>query len=297
MKQILSRIIFFSLCLFIRIQAENKTDLIVFSFDRPLQLYSLLESTDKHVTGINTIAVIYRASNSSFADGYQTVKKQFEHVAFYKQSDKPREDFKPLTIQAFQQSTVPYVMFAVDDIVVKTDIDLAEVIQFLETTKAYGFYFRLGKNLSECYPYNNRAQAVPPLKQASEDVQIYSWQFKQGQFDWNYPHTVDMTLYRKQDIQNHIKNLQYHTPNHLEAQWDVQSNRIRHLHGLCYKESKIVNLPLNRVQNEFQNRCMNLTPQELLVLFNDGKKMDIVPIEKIVNKAAHMDYQPTFIIR
>jgi hypothetical protein len=39
------------------------------------------------------------------------------------------------------------------------------------------------------------------------------------------------------------------------------------------------------------------SPKELLDVFNSGKKMDILPLASIVNNAAHMEYNPTFISR
>ena len=274
---------------------NGKTDLIVFSFDRPLQLYALLESVEKYVTGLNKTFVIYRASNQSFDHAYEIVRERFISVSFVKQGDNPRADFKPFTLKAFDETAAEYVIFAVDDIVVKDSIDLAACIDALEKTKAYGFYFRLGLNLNQCYPYNNRHQPLPALKLVDEALGIYSWQFSQGMLDWNYPNTVDMTLYRKKDIANDLHAIPFSFPNTLEGNWDGLSHGRKHLCGLCFEKSKIVNLPLNRVQHEYNNKVMNaLSPQELLELFEQGKKMDISPLAQIANKAAHMEYVPTF---
>jgi len=45
---------------------KANTDLIVFSYDRPLQLYALLESLESYVTGLAQISVIYRVSRDAF---------------------------------------------------------------------------------------------------------------------------------------------------------------------------------------------------------------------------------------
>lgn len=271
----------------------KKADLILFSYDRPLQLYALLESLEKYVTGLGQIRIVYRTSNSEYERAYDQVKKRFAQADFITQ--KNNDDFKPLTVQAFTQSPHDYILFAVDDIVVKDSINLDECINVLEKTDAYGFFLRLGTNLTQCYS-ENKWQPLPVLKHIGSS--IYSWQFARGEADWKYPHTVDMTLYRKKDIAYYVHSLSYHNPNLFEGNWSASAGAVMHKTGLCYQITKIVNLPLNRVQQVWNNRYMNsFSAVELLALFNDGMKMDIKPLYQVINKAAHMEYTPQFIQR
>ena len=274
---------------------KPNVDLIVFSFDRPLQLYALLESTQTHIKGTQEIHVIFRASDKQFEEGYEIVKKAFEKVIFHKQGNNFRSDFKLLTLKATFDSPSRYVLFAVDDIVVKDVIDISECANALEKHNAYGFYLRLGKNLTQCYSMG-REQRCPLLKQENDN--IFSWQFNQGQLDWGYPHTVDMTVYRKKEIEGDLRVLSYHTPNILEDMWMRYARKIMGKRGLCYASSKIVNMPLNRVQDEYKNRAMSeYSSRDLLNKFLSGQKMDIGPLKCVDNKAAHMEYSPTFITR
>ena len=124
------------------------------------------------------------------------------------------------------------------------------------------------------------------------------WKFHTGTGCWGYPNTVDMTIYRKDDIAHDLCSLPYISPNTLEGHWASRARRVMGRYGLCYPVSKIVNLPLNRVQNQCENRHMNfMTPQELLNLFMNGKKIDISTLWHIDNKSAHTEYEPTFILR
>lgn len=277
-------------------EKEHNADVVIFSYDRPLQLYAMLESLYKHTSNINSVAVVYRTSNDEFAKGFDTVAADFPEVDFLHQQSI--DDFKPLTIQAIENSTSDYIVFAVDDNIVKDTISLSECITWLEKTNAYGFYLKLGTNLDYCYT-ENKPQAVPTHQQIHGP--IYSWEFKDGEKDWNYPNTVDMTLYRKKDIIDLYKSLPYSNPNLLESNWaswwvkyGAPSN-----FGLFYEKSKILNIPLNKVQTEFiLNRDMELyTPQELLEKFEAGYKMDIDPLYLMENKAVHTEYEPTFILR
>jgi len=273
----------------------QKADLVVFSYDRPLQLYAFLESAQKYLTGVGQLSVIYRASSQAFSDGYEVVRADFPHVLFYLQGNNPAQDFKPLTLKASFESPSSYILFAVDDIVVKDAVDLERCINALEKHEAYAFFLRLGMNLNYCYSMNH-PQPLPRLTLEEQD--IYSWRFSESVLDWRYPLTVDMTLYRKKDIEGDFRVISYHTPNRLEGMWCCRINRVAHLRGLCFRESKVVNMPLNRVQKEeLGNRAMNITPEELLVQFNAGKKMDIAQLYRVDNKSAHMEYVPTFIDR
>ena len=56
---------------------------------------------------------------------------------------------------------------------------------------------------------------------------------------------------------------------------------------ICSTRSSIVNLPLNRVQDEYKNRCGEETPEKMLEMWKSGKKINIDPIDNINNPSAH----------
>jgi hypothetical protein len=273
-----------------------KADLIIFSYDRPLQLYALLESLSLYATDINSITTVYRTSNDRYDAAFNYVASQFPQVNFLHQQNI--HDFKSLTLQALESSSSDYVVFAVDDNIVKDTINLQECITWLENTNAYGFYLKLGTHLDYCYT-ENAPQAVPPHEQIHNT--IFSWEFESGEKDWHYPNTVDMTLYRKKDLLHLFKQLDYTNPNLLEGKWAAWwvVHKAPSPIGLFYKNSKIINIPLNKVQTiDILNRDMNLyTPQELLEKFENGYKINIAPLYQMKNKAVHTEYEPTFIMR
>jgi hypothetical protein len=270
-------------------------DLVVFSYDRPLQLYAFLESMDTYMDEIGHVHIIYRCSSEDYAESYRQVQQDFQSVQFHQQGDDPDSDFKMLTLKATFDSPNDYVLFAVDDIIVKDYIDVSRCIDMLEKHQAYGFYLRLGRNLTECYSAN-RLQKLPLLNEVESGV--FAWNFRGAEYDWGYPNTVDMTLYRKKDIKLIFNHLNYKAPNLLESHWAGLALMVLDKIGLCFDQSMIVNLPLNRVQNIFQNRIMNfLTASQLLQIFKEGKKIDIGLLHKIDNRSAHMDYAPIFIER
>ncbi|MFI5334741.1 MAG: glycosyltransferase family 2 protein, partial [Chlamydiales bacterium] len=80
-------------------EKSEKTDLIIFSYNRPLQLYGLLESIQMWMTGIEKISVLYRAQGGDFARGYEELQASFPNVHFFRQSDFPQKDFQPLLFE------------------------------------------------------------------------------------------------------------------------------------------------------------------------------------------------------
>lgn len=270
----------------------NAADLVIFSYDRPLQLYALLESIEKQVQGLNQTTIIYRASDERFLASYREIIKEFPSHKYIKQPDQfCKESFKPLVMETLCSMKAPYLLFAVDDIIVKDHIDLITCIDAMEKTAAYGFYLRLGESTNYCYA-SDQDQGIPNLMPIFDSVK--TWQFYKGKEDWNYPNSVDMTLFRKKEVYNALKTFSFHNPAELEAKWAARSDHT--LLGLCFQESKIVNLPMNIVSQTFENRRENsYSTQELLVKFESGLKMDIAPLYQIKNKSAHIDYLPSFI--
>ena len=121
------------------------------------------------------------------------------------------------------------------------------------------------------------------------------WDIRKGDRDWGYPNTVDMTLYRKKDMELDLKNLVFSGPNELEGRWSWNGKNST---ALCFDVSKIVNIPLNRVQSVSMNPHMNyMNTQQLLDVFEKGKKIDITTLFKMKNPGSHMDYVPHFINR
>lgn len=267
-------------------------DLIIFSYDRPMQLYALLESIDLNLTGIESSTVIYRSSHDRFTQAYSSIEQQFPNVRFIKQGTQPAHDFKPLLLEAFRSGKSPYICFAVDDIIVKAKASLTECTQALAKTGAYGFFLRLGNHLTTCYS-EDKIQPLPPFTTIANSM--LSWTFKDGIHDWGFANTVDMTIYQKKNLIKNLVTMDYANPNKLEGIWARYAKGQRNNKGICFPESVVVNIPLNLVQNVCANRHMNAwSPDELLAKFNEGLKIDINDLFGIKNESCHLAYSLTF---
>lgn len=271
---------------------HDKSDIVIFSFDGPMQLYALLESTYRYVKNMGEISVVYRASLPEFFEGYKEVKRKFPEVKFLEQGKDPHKDFKPLVLQAINESSASYIAFIVDDVIVKDYIDISSCVVAMEETKAYGVYLRLGKHVDYCYMQNS-PQKIPPLTKVG---QFLAWQFGSGEGDWKYPNSLDFTIYRKEDVVRRLEKMEFHNPKTLEAIWAEKGN-VKKKVGLCYENSKIINIPLNLVELSTNRHMNSYSREELLKRFLDRCKIDIDPFYQIENKSAHMEHEITFVGR
>lgn len=279
------------------VPSEKTADLLIFSYDRPLQAFALLESISQNLTGMRAIFCLYRASSERFAKAYEELKRQFPHVQFMAQSEKPAEDFQTLTLQAVLEGPSEYILFSVDDMIVRDKVDIKECIQAVEKTGAYFFSLRLGKHINYCY-MGKFFNDTPRFVEVGQG--LLGWQLDSSQGDWMYPNSIDLHLYRKKDLQEILENISFHHPTELEILWSrypIPLKEARKRIGLCYSTSKALNIPMNLVHIS-KNANMNLfSPLELLEKFEAGFKMSIAPLHELENNAVHVEHIPTFVTR
>lgn len=271
-------------------------DLIVFSKDRPLQLYAFLESLTTQAKGFHDITVLCHAKNERMAHAYKQVEQAFPTVDFvYQSCENPRGDFKRLLCSLVDHSHANYLIFAVDDIIVTDSFDIQECAKMLEQTKAYGFYLRLGKDITGCF-MERRETGTPQFYPVQGGIGVL-WHFEAGQGDWRYPNTVDMTLYPKATVVQACHQLSYHSPNTFEGVWCGWRLNLK-TYGLCFETSKMINIPMNLVQTDWKNRVTNIfTADQLLDVFEKGNKIDVAALHQFPHKAPHVEAMPTFVKR
>lgn len=272
------------------IESEEHTDLVVFSCNHPMRLYAFLESAQAHLHHLRRLYVVYRAENEYYEQGYQTVKKDFPQVTYVNQScEDSYEDFAPLVLKTVfdrETSTARYVAFAVDDDIIKGQIDMKQATQLLKKTGAYGVYFCLGRQLD-----------IQPSKVIPLGENTFAWQFSSGKGVWACPNSVHMALFKKEAIYPYFLCMKFNNPNILQALWNEHADLSKV--GLYYDQSTVVTLPLSTsMKNDwFNEKGKNGSEKELLTFFNQGLKMDIRPLSKIENSEIEIHYEPQLIKR
>ena len=275
-------------------EKEKIADIVIFSYDKPMQLFACLESIKKHVSQVGNISVIFQCSEEKFEKGYEELQKEFPKITWKKQSVISEQDFKFLFLNKalYEKNFADYILFCSDDIVVKDKIFLKKDIKILEQTNSHAFFYSLGKHVNYCYS-KDVIQDIPTHVRIGEN--ILAWQYKRGKFDWQYPHNFDMTLYRKKDVKNLLEKLDFSDTKTLKENWGklVDMKAI----GLCHAKSKGVNISLNLKKN-LKNKQNNISfTENLLNLWDEGYKIDIDSLYKIKNKSTRIKFQPKMIKR
>ena len=287
-KSLISLLLFFCSVL-----KADPVDLVVFSFNRPMQLYAFLESVEKHVTNVGESHVIFRSSDIAYTTGYDIVKKRFPNIHMHMQHDAPH-DFKPLLLQSIfhGKKRSPYVMFAVDDMIMTEKVDLSHCTRVLKKhTRAWFFSLRLGKNITFCGMLQKK-QKVPKMKRTKEGALLWKFSHVKETGDWDYPNTTDTTIYRKKDIKPFLTKAVYENPNRLEEQWARSAPKRKY--ALCYAHSKTINIPMNVVNPYYAHDNMHIKVDTLLDMFLHGQKIDIDLFYGVNNPSPHVKYEPKF---
>jgi hypothetical protein len=269
-------------------------NIIVCSFNRAMQCNALLDSLKLYFEPIyeSRITVIYKA-HPPYEAGYEKLKIKFPFITFTKETN-----FKTNIIEAIDPLTT-FTMFIMDDdiFINKVSINHLEFNEFVNNQNVATLSLRLCPKINYCYT-RNKPMALPWF----EPKPILTWTVKNQDADWGYKHSLDGDVFRTYDIINRIYCLDYNHPNYLENVLNKKPMTDKPL-AICYQESRLVNIPCNRVQTVSPNLFGQRIPytEEILNLkFLAGEVIDIKKVKEHcftteVN-APHME-MPLYFIR
>ena len=267
--------------------ANDKTGVLFFSKDRPLQLEAALRSFWRNCRDLAStdVRVLYKSSNADQARGYAQLRQQFPWAIF--ESD---DNFAAQVIDFSGQKQ--HLLFVVDDTVFIRPFRLDHLIEVLsQNPKAIGYSLRLGENTRHCFP-TNKPQRPPVFTYLASGDLRYAWQGTE--WDFSYPLEVSSSLFRTRDIQGILETFPFRHPNSLEEALvsglpSIQDNFPQ---LLCAERSLAFSIPANRVQNTNQNRISTIEdqgPEHLLGQFLAGKRIDIDPLQGILPTGCHQE--------
>lgn len=259
-----------------------KLSAIIFSKNRPLQLFACLESLlTKSNIDPSKVSVIYKADHDYIVPYFEVqseIIQRFGGVTFI-----PEFDFRQQTLDLLNQSE-NYAVFFTDDDVFKSQVDLEHCLSFMNLNPAvFCFSLRLGKHLKYCYS----TQSPQDVPNGFTKEPFFVWNWKGTSWDWNYPLSVDGHIFRKGDILTAANGTMWKSPNTFEGAMSHLHPQIPHPQMACFTTSKVFNIPHNRVQNEVQNVHEGGSENDLLNAWTQGKKIDISTFQNISNVSAH----------
>jgi hypothetical protein len=254
-------------------------DALIFSKNRPLQLHGLLSSLIKFTNlKPENISVLYKY-DSPYIEGLNDIKNIYKSINFIEENN-----FE-LQVKNYLKIGQKFCVFFVDDILIKDHIDFNVPCGVLTDNPAIlNFSLRLGTNLTFCYPVNS-SQAVPD---GNINSQMFIWNWKDSQYDWNYPFSVDGHVFRRSDLEGWSSHLSFKTPNQFESKLQEipRTYNLPHI-SCCYLTSKLFNNPLNKVQSEFNNKSENISIDELFSIWKSNKEIDVNHFVDFLNRGAH----------
>lgn len=271
-------------------------NVIIFSKDRAMQLDLLLETMiSKFKIDNYKVNILYTASNDEFQKGFDVLISKYKNVNF-----KKEQSFKNDVLSLFNDSK--YTVFFVDDIIFYDDVILNddELHNIFMLTNATCFSLRLGLNTKHCYTQ----QKFNSLENINKHNFFYdtdliepviSWKVKDGTHDYAYPLSVDGHIFKTEFIKNLSEFITYTNPNTFEALLSNFSNPEMIISS--YEKSKIVNSPINKVQNVFENLAgMNYgySAEDLNEMFLDGLIFNVSKMNFTEIKGCHQEIQPFF---
>lgn len=252
---------------------------LVFSRNRPLQLDAFLRSA-KENAGIDEkdVSVLHRY-DAEYSESLEILKSEHPSCEFIEESR-----FREQTVEWIERAP-DVISFATDDAMftreVKSDF-VREIL--LQNPSILTVSLRLGLHLNWCYP-TNQQQIVPNGQVVS---QLFVWETSSADGDWGYPLSVDGHVYRKKEILELLKLIPFNNPNELEA--NLQSlKKVVQSTACCFLNSSYFNIPLNRVQETYKNRCGTVNASELMRSYISGKRISSDKVRGLLNTSAHQE--------
>ena len=135
-------------------------------------------------------------------------------------------------------------------------------------------------------------QRIPPGMIQGD---LFIWDWRQGEYDWGYPLSVDGHVFRANDLKSWIKNLKFKNPNQFEDALQLLKFSTGRNSCVCFHRSKIVNIPLNRVQEDYKNRNIGESAESLIPLWNEGLRFSTNELFDISNDGVHSDIKMNLI--
>jgi len=273
--------------------SERPAECIVFSKDRALQLHALLSSCMEKITPQIPFHVLFHASTPAHQKAYEEVRELFSHttISFVKQDSN--NSFRSNLIVLLESIRSEKMFFLVDDIVFIEDFDVIDFIQF--NTDIFVPTLRMGLNLKKCYPVQ-KEQSLPELMPDVTKDKV-TWKWDGGLYDWSHPLSLDGHFFSTHEMTTMIRLIDFSAPNTLEDELQRFRRFFLFRTGICYRKSKIVNIPCNKVQIENKNLCGNMHQDFLLEQWQNGFQIDYKKLYGFSNIGAHQDITFEFVKR
>lgn len=272
--------------------------IIIFSFNRAIQLDALLTSIVRHWKSPEyQLDIVYNASSDSFHKGYELLKQKYEyqkHMAFHKEQKwtgyyslrelvnpynlkrlikysylrHPKTDFRELTNRLLDLSPAKTVMFMTDDSLFIHDVVIpSKVFDWIfENPHDRQFSLRIGEGMNG-----------QPSTGIEKNEGLLSWNMSKmpRMTNWSYLFSVDAHVYDKSSILSLFRLYNFCNPNSLEG---YICNMVRRKgwfgEAKSFVTPHLLSFPINMVQNVEKNETLGVSPEIMNDFFLDGYTLE-----------------------
>lgn len=266
------------------IESESSlgVDVVVLSDNNPMRLLAFLESIELYMSKVRSIHVFYEAKNFAFARGYEIVRGYFDKPS-YCQIEKMGE-FEEVLSKLVSDKGCQYILLAQDEMFMKNKIDLGFVVERLERTGASSFALSLGLHV-DYLPEN-----IFPVGDG-----CFLWEVSGAKGDWRQTNNVNMTVYKKEDVEKFIRSMSFSTIKEFKGTWQrgLDSRSI----NVCFAESRAVLCPLHFILQDIGEEMPFYSNVELNERLLEGYKIDVSKPYAVRNKDITVSFYPNFIVR
>ena len=261
-------------------------NIIVFSKNRACQLDCLLSSMEYFFVGLKDCnkSIIWKATTNVFLDGYKNCIQNHPSWNYKKESN-----FKGQVVSSISPNRKTTVFF-VDDLIFLAPFCRSdkEYKAFVLNSKQVCLSLRLHPKLNYCYALSCNMKA--PAFIGSELI----WNWNLGDCDFGYPMSLDGHIFKTIDIGKYLHTMEYNNPNQLEGELCKEKVVNKYLVG-CYREPRVINIPMNRVTNECNNRAEGGSAEKMNDDYLSGKRIDWKNLSGYVGSSVHESVQIQYI--
>jgi hypothetical protein len=128
-------------------------------------------------------------------------------------------------------------------------------------------------------------------------VDAFEFQWFESKNEWSDPWSVDGHMLSTAEVRVLTSISNFKAPNSYEGALKSFNDIINNRTGICFPRSIIVNIPINRVQEEVLNKSGSISTDFLLEQWQKGFAIDIKRFSKIIPTSTHEEHTIFFIKR
>lgn len=255
------------------------TKWIIFSKDRAAQLDLLLRSMERYMPSAHPF-IIYKATGYEFAEGYQQLKRTYPQCHWV-----PQSNFRLDVMNLLCAETTAFL----------TDDDVF-IDHYRHGTDEYNEFTRNGQvaclslrlHPGVTYSYTKDIELTPPAFTPGK-MRMFTWKGRQSY--WGYPMSLDGHIFKTEDLKAVMSAIDFNSPNELEGM--MAADPIDRPMMICFDKPKIINIPLNLVNDTVKNRSMEWDVSKINDMFLNGRRLQIDVPDNL--NSCHVEIKPKMI--